>query len=78
MFVVIWRLNSDHARVSSFFIINLGLSDFLMGVYMLIIASVDVYYRGRYIMVADQWRSSWLCKTAGILATLSSEVRTPC
>lgn len=74
MFVVVWRINSDRGRVSSFFIINLGISDFLMGLYMLIIASVDVYYRGVYILYADAWRSSWLCQMAGILATLSSEV----
>ena len=75
LFVVIWRVRTERAKVSSFFIINLGMSDFLMGVYMLIIASVDVYYRGIYILEADKWRASWLCQTAGILAMLSSEVR---
>ena len=73
-FVVLWRLKSDHSRVSSFFIINLGISDFLMGCYMLIIASVDVSYRGTYIVHADSWRSSVLCQFAGIIAMLSSEV----
>ena len=74
LFVVIWRVKTDRHKVSSFFIINLGLSDFLMGVYMLIIASVDVYYRGTYIVYADSWRESGLCQFAGILAMLSSEV----
>ena len=74
LFVVIWRVRSDRARVSSFFIINLGISDFLMGVYMVIIASVDVYYRGVYVIYADDWRSSPLCQLAGIMAMLSSEV----
>lgn len=73
-FVVIWRLNTDRSRVSSFFIINLGFSDLLMGVYMLIIAAVDVFYRGRYIVYADSWKSSALCKVAGVAAMISSEV----
>ena len=74
LFVVAWRLMRDRKRVSSFLIINLGCSDFLMGVYMLIIASVDQYYRGRYIVHAESWRSSSLCQLAGVLAMLSSEL----
>ena len=46
-FVVIWRLKTDNKKASSFFVINLGCSDFLMGVYMIIIAAVDVPYRGK-------------------------------
>ncbi len=73
-FVVIWRLMTEKGKVSSFLVINLGMSDFLMGVYMLIVASVDVHYRGTYIIHADDWRSSALCTLAGILAMLGSEV----
>ena len=50
-FVILWRIKTERAKVSSFFIINLGCSDLLMGVYLLVIASVDVHYRGRYIQV---------------------------
>lgn len=74
LFVIAWRVKTDNTRVSSFFIINLGCSDFLMGVYLLIIASVDVHYRGVYILHADAWRSGILCQLAGVLAMLSSEV----
>ena len=74
LFVVVWRVRTDRHKVSSFFIINLGISDFMMGVYMLIIASIDVYYRGTYIIHADNWRASGLCQLAGILSMLSSEV----
>ncbi len=74
VFVVAWRIKTDRQKVSSFFIINLGLSDGLMGVYLLIIASVDVYYRGVYILYADSWRASAMCQVAGALAMLSSEV----
>jgi hypothetical protein len=73
VFVIIWRMREKVILISSYFIIHLGISDFLMGFYMLIIASVDAYYRGVYIVYADTWRSSWLCQCAGILAMLSSE-----
>ncbi|CAD5116857.1 DgyrCDS5699 [Dimorphilus gyrociliatus] len=73
-FVVAWRIKTDRHRVSSFFILNLGISDWMMGIYMLIIASVDMKYRGEYIVHADSWRESALCQFAGILAMLSSEV----
>ena len=74
LFVVIWRSIKEKFKVASFFIWNLALSDSLMGVYLLIIATVDTFYRGRYIMFADEWRSSAICNTAGFLAMLSSEV----
>ena len=73
LFVMVWRTVTERARTSSFFIINLGAADFLMGLYMLIIASVDVFYRGQYIVYADKWRASWLCQFAGVISMLSSE-----
>ena len=71
LFVVVWRVRTDRSKASSFFVINLGCSDFLMGLYLLIIGSVDSYYRGVYIVHADAWRASNLCQVAGFLATLS-------
>ena len=55
------------------FVSNLAVSDFLMGVYLIIITGVDLHHRGNYIMNDSVWRNSWLCNLAGILATLSSE-----
>ncbi|KAI0232930.1 hypothetical protein LSAT2_016795 [Lamellibrachia satsuma] len=74
LFVIVWRIRTDASKASSFFVINLGCSDFLMGLYLLIIGSVDAHYRGVYIVHADSWRSSNLCQAAGFLAMLSSEV----
>ena len=74
LFVVVWRITTDRQRVSSsFFIINLAMSDALMGVYLLIIASVDRRYRGAYIVYSDNWRESDLCQAAGIPAMLFRE-----
>ncbi|XP_070573185.1 uncharacterized protein [Ptychodera flava] len=75
LFVIVWRISQKESnRVHSFFILNLGVADFCMGVYLLIIASVDMYYRGRYIGYSDEWRHSELCQFAGFLSSLSSEV----
>ena len=72
--VIIWRLVNQGKKADSILIVNLGISDFLMGVYLIIIASADTFYRGRYIMFADAWRGSHLCKFAGFLSTLSSQM----
>ncbi|KAK3850359.1 hypothetical protein Pcinc_042933 [Petrolisthes cinctipes] len=60
-------------RVHSFYIKNLSLSDFLMGVYLFVIASHDAYFRGAYIRHEYTWRRSWQCNLCGFLSTLSSE-----
>ncbi|XP_071950772.1 uncharacterized protein [Antedon mediterranea] len=74
VFVVIWRVrDNSYNNVQSFLITNLAISDFLMGVYMVIIAGADVYYRGEYAVYATIWRSSFLCHFAGALSMTSSE-----
>ncbi|KAF7494181.1 Putative G-protein coupled receptor [Sarcoptes scabiei] len=73
--VIFWRCKTKNQInwTSSTLIQWLGFSDFLMGVYLLIIASVDEHYRGRYIENSDYWKNSNLCKLCGFLSTLSSE-----
>ncbi|XP_038067180.1 uncharacterized protein LOC119737135 [Patiria miniata] len=73
-FVVVWRLRTKQRfKVQGLLILNLALSDCLMGVYMLIIAAADVHYRDVYIYFADAWKSSTLCTVAGFLSAFSSE-----
>ncbi|XP_046359118.2 uncharacterized protein LOC124137050 [Haliotis rufescens] len=60
-------------RSNDFFVANLAISDLVMGVYMIIIASADVIYRGVYSWNDEAWRNSWVCQLAGLLASLSSE-----
>lgn len=74
LFVIAWRLKTKNCNpVSSTLILSLGCADLLMGVYLIVIASVDIYYRGRYIQNSDVWRASALCKLCGFLSTVSSE-----
>ena len=76
IFVVIWRQleKGQENRVQNFLIANLGAADFLMGIYLFIIASADVMFRGNYFMHDEKWRNGLLCNVAGILATVSSEL----
>ncbi|XP_041476181.1 G-protein coupled receptor GRL101-like [Lytechinus variegatus] len=59
--------------VQRLFITNLAFADFLMGVYMVTIASADIYYGDRYYLSAPLWKESSLCRWAGFVALLSSE-----
>lgn len=45
---------------------NLCFSDFLMGLYLIIIAAADLSFRGSYVWNDMSWRESGLCKFAGI------------
>ncbi|GAB6027654.1 Relaxin insulin-like peptide receptor [Chamberlinius hualienensis] len=74
LLVLIGRLLINELnQVHSFYIKSLSVSDFLMGIYLFIIASYDVHFRGRYIQVDEEWRHSWQCQFSGFLSTLSSE-----
>ena len=81
-FVVLWRIVPHSGRnqkkrgtgaVQSILVLNLALADGLMGVYMMIIAFADLYYRGVYIVYAESWQESVYCKVAGFMSVLSSE-----
>ena len=73
--VIIWRsVSKDSNRVNSFLLANLAVADFLMGVYLLIIAYKDKVWDGVYFKHDISWRASDLCIFAGVISTLSSEV----
>ncbi|XP_053374337.1 uncharacterized protein LOC128546941 [Mercenaria mercenaria] len=73
---VIYRLIFDRQRLRlgyGIFVTNLAVADFLMGIYLMIIAVADAVFRKRYIFMDDYWRNSPWCTFAGVLSTLSSE-----
>ena len=73
--VILWRIIvKEKNRVQSFLLTNLAVADLLMGVYLLIVAIQDAKWRGKYFNHDILWRSSVLCKVAGMLSMLSSEV----
>ncbi|XP_041461616.1 G-protein coupled receptor GRL101-like [Lytechinus variegatus] len=74
--VIILRLRDGNLRstvVQNNFMIGLAVADGLMGLYMLIISSADIYYGGIYFLSAQQWRESPICNFAGFLGFVSSE-----
>ncbi|KAL8597604.1 hypothetical protein ACOMHN_001535 [Nucella lapillus] len=50
------------------------MADFLMGVYITIIGIADEQYRSTYLHQDNTWKSSVICKVAGVVSLLSSEV----
>ncbi|XP_071795611.1 uncharacterized protein [Asterias amurensis] len=73
--IIVWRLNMKDSgkRSQSVLILNLAVSDLIMGVYMLIVGGADVHYQDDYFLHANDWKSSPICKFAGFLSMLSSE-----
>ena len=56
------------------FVTHLCVSDFLMGVYLAIIGVADRWYFGSYSFNDRKWTHSAMCKLAGYLSFVSSEV----
>ncbi|XP_072018525.1 G-protein coupled receptor GRL101-like [Amphiura filiformis] len=77
LFSVIWRLaektRNQTQAIQTFLIGNLALADFFMGIYMLILASADIYYGDGYFNYSDEWRSGYVCRFAGFLSLFASE-----
>ena len=74
MFVLAWRRKSPQKnKIQDFLLSNLALSDLLMGVYMLMIASADIYFGQSFPMQSESWRSGIICRSAGALSIISSE-----
>ena len=56
------------------FVTSLSVADFFMGVYLAIVGVADQIYRGQYFWRGDHWKKSVVCKLAGFLSLVSSEV----
>jgi len=70
----LFNAGSDNIRqTNNVLIVNLSLSDFLMGVYLLGVVSFGRSFSGFYCFADKQWRSGKTCSGFGALAVLSSE-----
>ena len=58
------------------FVTNLSVADLIMGVYLAIVVVTDQVYSGEYFRYDDQWKESAVCKIAGFLSLMSTEVST--
>ncbi|XP_017052214.1 relaxin receptor 2 isoform X1 [Drosophila ficusphila] len=66
------RSNVEH----SLYLRHLAASDFLMGIYLTLIACADISFRGEYIKYEEAWRHSGICAFAGFLSTFSCQSST--
>ena len=67
------KANADKKKFQTFLLTNLAMSDLLMGIYMLLIASADIYFGEYFPMQAESWRSGITCRIAGTISIMSSE-----
>ncbi|XP_013386791.1 G-protein coupled receptor GRL101-like [Lingula anatina] len=72
--VLIYWLRKKEFAASSILVMNLALADLFMGVYLIIIAAADTIHRGIYASHAVKWMSSGMCKFAGFMSMVSSEM----
>ncbi|CAG5114684.1 unnamed protein product [Candidula unifasciata] len=77
--VIVYRVIWDRSVLQTgygLFVTNLGISDFIMGVYLFMIAGADSFYRDSYVIYDKSWRNSVVCKMVGFMACLSCEAST--
>ncbi|XP_058466993.1 thyrotropin receptor isoform X2 [Malaya genurostris] len=71
--LVVLFSNSD-LTVPKFLICNLAIADLCMGVYLLLIASIDAHSMGEYFNYAFDWQYGSGCKVAGFLTVFASHL----
>ncbi|XP_004627801.1 lutropin-choriogonadotropic hormone receptor [Octodon degus] len=60
--------------VPRFLMCNLSFADFCMGIYLLLVASVDSQTRGQYYNYAIDWQTGSGCRAAGFFTVFASEL----
>ncbi|XP_037010704.2 thyrotropin receptor isoform X2 [Artibeus jamaicensis] len=75
VFVLLVLLTSHYKlTVPRFLMCNLAFADFCMGMYLLLIASVDLYTHSEYYNHAIDWQTGLGCNTAGFFTVFASEL----
>lgn len=75
VFVLVILLTSHYKlTVPRFLMCNLAFADFCMGMYLLLIASVDLYTHSEYYNHAIDWQTGPGCNTAGFFTVFASEL----
>ncbi|KAM5164642.1 lutropin-choriogonadotropic hormone receptor [Mantella aurantiaca] len=74
--VVLFVLLTSHYKltVPRFLMCNLSFADFCMGIYLLMIASVDSKTKNQYYNHAIDWQTEGGCSVAGFFTVFSSEL----
>ncbi|XP_035776703.1 thyrotropin receptor-like isoform X1 [Anopheles albimanus] len=72
--VVVLFSNRSELTVPKFLICNLAFADLCMGLYLLLIASIDAHSMGEYFNYAFDWQYGVGCKVAGFLTVFASHL----
>lgn len=72
MFILL--TSQQKMSVTRFLMGHLALADFCMGMYLLLLASVDLYTRSHYYHYAIAWQTGGGCSLAGTLSVFASEL----
>nr|AMK49152.1 thyrotropin receptor [Tachysurus fulvidraco] len=74
--MVLFVLLTSHYKlsVSRFLMCHLAFADFCMGLYLLLIASVDLYTQSEYYNHAIDWQTGPWCTLAGFISIFASEL----
>ncbi|KAI4469087.1 glycoprotein hormone receptor [Holotrichia oblita] len=72
--IVVIVFSSGEVTVSRFLICNLAFADFCMGLYLLLIASMDLHSVGTYFNSAFDWQYGLGCQMAGFLTMFASQL----
>ncbi|TKS84041.1 Thyrotropin receptor [Collichthys lucidus] len=75
-FLVMFILLTSQQKLSvtRFLMGHLAFADFCMGMYLLLVASVDLYTRSHYYHYAIAWQTGSGCNLAGALSVFASEL----
>lgn len=75
---IIWHLSGkwkDYIIVNSL-IVNLSIADFLMGIYLIFIASANIYFAGIFAENNELWFRSAICLISSFLVSVSALMST--
>ncbi len=70
---VVVRLSPYYQRSPvDYNIISIAISDALLGLYLILLGSADIYFIGKFAGYQSSWRKSWVCNVAATLYLFSS------
>jgi thyroid stimulating hormone receptor len=72
--IVVVLFSGGELTVNRFLMCNLAFADFCMGLYLLLIASMDLHSVGTYFNFAFDWQYGFGCKLAGFLTVFASHL----
>ncbi|XP_018412691.1 PREDICTED: follicle-stimulating hormone receptor-like [Nanorana parkeri] len=72
--LIILTTSKSKFNVPKFLMCNLAFADFCMGIYLLLIASVDIKTKSQYYNYAIEWQTGAGCHAAGFFTVFASEL----